>query len=232
MDWKRFWEEHPGRFAATAFREQVGRTFAGGRPTPAPELDVAFRQVVEGLQLRPDERVLDVCCGNGLLTRRLGDMADAVVGVDFASTMIAIAREHHGAPNVRYVEASATAISPTLLGPEPFDKVTMFESLQYFDPVTAPALFAALASVARPGARLYFSGVLDRGRIWAFFDTPERRAAYEASVAEGRQLLGHWWDASTLTGIAEEHGYRHELAPQDERLNTAHYRFDLILEAP
>jgi trans-aconitate methyltransferase len=49
--------------------------------------------LVESLQPRAGERVLDLGCGDGFLTQRIGDSGATVVGVDSSPQMIAAAKE-------------------------------------------------------------------------------------------------------------------------------------------
>jgi len=230
MDWRAYWESFPQQFAEQDFCQQVGRTAAGRVPTAEPELARVVDQVATGLELGPADTALDLCCGNGLLTRRLAARCRAVIGVDFSAPMIELARRHHAADNVTYLQASALELDPAAMpaGPPP-SRVSMFESLQYFTPAQLPALLAAIDRVVAPSAILYFSGVLDHARIWSFFNTPERRAAYEEQQRTGREIMGHWWRAADLEAAASAHGFTAQFLAQDPTLNTAHYRFDVKL---
>lgn len=49
--------------------------------------------LVEMLQPQPEERILDLGCGDGFLTRRIGESGAIVVGVDSSPQMIGAARE-------------------------------------------------------------------------------------------------------------------------------------------
>jgi hypothetical protein len=112
-----------------------------------------------------------------------------------------------------------------------FDKVSMFESLQYFRPETFGVLLERIADIVSPEHRLYFSGVLDLARIDRFLDTPERRRRFEEQAAQGQHEMGHWWTREAIARVAHQRGYHVEFRDQHPRLNTAHYRFDLLLVA-
>src|SRR5512137_2082064 len=62
------------------------------------------RPLVQGL------RVLDAACGEGYGSYLLAATAREVVGVDIAAEAIAHARRRYDAPNLRYLEASCTAL--------------------------------------------------------------------------------------------------------------------------
>lgn len=60
--------------------------------------------VIAGLTLRGDERVLDLGCGDGLLTARIAELVPdgEVVGIDASQGMIEVAREKEGR-NLRFI---------------------------------------------------------------------------------------------------------------------------------
>src|ERR1035438_4037931 len=66
--------------------------------------------LVEAAGLRMGERVLDLACGTGVVTRLLPDKVGAsgrIAGLDFSSAMLATASAATQNPLIEYVEASA-----------------------------------------------------------------------------------------------------------------------------
>ncbi len=73
-------------------------------------------------------RVLDAGCGTGYGCAELAPRASLVAGIDIASDAISYARQHCTAPNVRYTQASATAIP---FAAASFHLVTAFEVIEH-----------------------------------------------------------------------------------------------------
>jgi SAM-dependent methyltransferase len=101
------------------------------------------------------QRVLDLACGQGRVTRRLADMGAEVTGTDLSGAMLskAMSAERLRPRSIRYVQADA-GDTGWLLG-EQFDIVTCNFGLSDIDD-----LDGALASVGRllrPGGQFVFS---------------------------------------------------------------------------
>ena len=98
------------------------------------------------MDAKPGERILDLGCGTGPLTRRIADAGADVVGVDASAAMVAKARANY--PGLRFDVADATAMAFE----QPFDAVFSNAVLHWVRPPEAAAgrMFAAL----RPGGRL------------------------------------------------------------------------------
>lgn len=91
-------------------------------------------------------RVLDVCCGTGLMTTELAGRGLDVVGVDASPAMLGIARDRLGS-SADLVEC----VLPDLPVDGLFDAaISTLDGLNYLDPDDLRATFEAIADVLRP----------------------------------------------------------------------------------
>jgi demethylmenaquinone methyltransferase/2-methoxy-6-polyprenyl-1,4-benzoquinol methylase len=107
------------------------------------------RRAIAMLDVEQGARVLDLCCGTGVMTRDLAakTVDGSVVGIDFSSAMLAIARRNVANPNVEFVEADALHL------PFPdasFDGATMGFSMRNL--VDIGEGLREISRVLRPGA--------------------------------------------------------------------------------
>jgi ubiquinone/menaquinone biosynthesis C-methylase UbiE len=107
--------------------------------------------MIELAELRPGERVLDVACGTGVVTRLAAERVGgaAVAGVDVNPGMLRVARQVTGDTAIEWREASAEALP---LGDETFDVVLCQMGLQFF-----PDRLGAVREMRRvliPGGRV------------------------------------------------------------------------------
>jgi SAM-dependent methyltransferase len=100
--------------------------------------------------LLPDvtgDRVLDIGCGQGRLSRHLAKLGAEVIGVDVSAEMLGRARAS-GPPNITYIQADITG-HPGWWDGRPFDGCTCEMALMDIDDL-AGAL-STVAEVLRPG---------------------------------------------------------------------------------
>lgn len=110
--------------------------------------------VVELLDPRPGERVLDLGCGTGHLT---ADIAEAVgpegevVGVDAAAEMVAQARQAY--PDLRFERVDAREFDADELGVGGFDAVFSNAALHWVPETDQPAVAQRVADALATGGR-------------------------------------------------------------------------------
>jgi len=108
------------------------------------------------LQVRPDWRVLDVACGNGLFSRRLAALGADVTAFDFSSEMIAHARHRSRDPWIDYRVLDATDEQALLgLGQGRYDAA--MSSMALMDIADIDPLLCVLPRLLIPGGRFVFS---------------------------------------------------------------------------
>jgi ubiquinone/menaquinone biosynthesis C-methylase UbiE len=153
--------------------------------------DTRFRRrVVDAWRIRPGDRVLELGCGTGLMTRLLLDRGAVVTGVDRSEPMLARARRR--APEATFVSSDVTRFSTA----ESFDRVILSYILHELDaPARAAALSLASGALA-PGGLV---GIVD-------FDDRARRPV--------RTLLDLYLRVAEPPSARAwaKHGFREELA--------------------
>ena len=135
-------------------RAEFDRWALAGR---GPDMEAQHRRItektIERMELSPDERILDLGCGDGWASRLLSPLCPegAIVGVDISDEMIRLAREKSvNYENVLFVPGSAEEIP---WAEAYFTRVISVESAYYW-----PSLEAAAREIFRVtafGGRIY-----------------------------------------------------------------------------
>lgn len=229
MDLKASYDARVANADPTDHLSQVGHT-VNGAPISETDFAALHDQIADLLALGPEDRLLDLCCGNGLFTQPLAQRVAAACGADLSPELIRVARLDHPAPNLDYVELDACAADRLAERDEaPFTRVLIYAAWQHFDKKSGAKVLDALRRVTTPDARVLLGFVLDAALKNNFFDTPERRTAHEAHVAAGTDLLGVWWDRDDLTSLASECGFTCAYANPPAMAHAARYRFNALL---
>jgi ubiquinone/menaquinone biosynthesis C-methylase UbiE len=119
-------------------------------PAARRRADRRTRQLVEDAQLGAGRAVLELGCGDGFFTARLGEASGArVIGVDVSPDLLAAARER--LPAAEFVRADAHRLP---FAAASFDAVVGSSVLHHLEPSTA---LAEARRVLKPGGRIAFA---------------------------------------------------------------------------
>lgn len=112
---------------------------------------IALPTVMELLELRNNEKVLDIGAGSGVPAPHVARAGAQYVGVDLSPTMVRLAKRYHGDKG-RFFKGDARYLADDARLPQPFDAAVFLLSLQDMTPLDEVVVSAS--SVLRPGGRL------------------------------------------------------------------------------
>lgn len=161
--------------------------------------------LIEAARLQPNERVLDVACGTGVVTRLAAEQVGpggTVAGLDVNPGMLATARAVTAADTgIEWYESPAEAMP---LEAESFDVALCQMGLQFFSDRRAG--LKEMRRVLAPGGRAVFSLP---GPIPAVFEVFEEGLARHVSpqAAEFASLVFSLHDPDEIRGLTEGAGF-------------------------
>lgn len=163
-------EAHPYRDFELAGWQQAANTYAD---TFEGATRLFADALLDAVELKPGQKVLDVACGTGYVASRARARGASARGVDFSKAMLAQAARLHTSIEFDHADAEALPYSNNS-----FDAVVVNFGVHHF-PFPDRAL-AEVHRVLRPNGRTAFT-------VWA---TPEHHALY-AIALEGSRVAGN-----------------------------------------
>lgn len=127
--------------------------------------DMAFvaNYICDLLDIQSDEEVLDLCCGNGLVTKLVAEHCKSVCGVDYSPSLLGQAEKISVAKNISYIRGDATKLSDAL-GEREFDKIYISAAFQYFNKQTGSEVISNLYKHSKKGASIAILDIPDQSK--------------------------------------------------------------------
>jgi SAM-dependent methyltransferase len=207
------------------FLRQVGNTERGQSISDA-QFQSLLADLRTRLDLRPDDVLLDLCCGNGVFTRHLAGDVRRAVGLDFSKELIAIAGQHNRAENLAYHVQNVKDLGWRWNG-EKFNKVLMNGALQHFTSTDLETLLETVLPRMTEDRVLLFSFVPDFDRREAFRKTLKPSVELRLRRLLGRDLMGQWWKREGISETCARLGLKVEFLDVHPALDGSRYRFDI-----
>jgi ubiquinone/menaquinone biosynthesis C-methylase UbiE len=227
MNWKSFWQQQ-GRQENPLL--QVGRK--GGLLKQEEEWLVEYAAYIANqLNLTKEDIVLDVCCGNGLLTQYLAKHCKAILGIDFSESHIQFAQKHYASPTVQFVCGDALKLEDTTFDGElfkqGFTKSTLCFSFQYFESVQQGLQVVTGVFKHTKGA-LFLGDIPDRDRFFVYYNSFAKLGRLIKQMLFQQNDMGKFWSETELNFIAQAVHKKGEKLLQPRHFPYAHYRMDYV----
>lgn len=224
MNWNTYWKEST-KNESNKFK-QVQRTKQGVLLT-SNELNLYVEYLSETIELGKGDFVLDLCCGNGLITDELAPKCAKITGVDFTQALIDVANNHLS-PNQQYICSDVQKVHEILEGK--FDKIILLFSLQYFTIQQLETLIGHLIPLLNNDGVIFFSDIPNIEKQGKLSGTGLEKLKYKVKYLIGKDQTGKFWSKAELDNICANLNLQGQFINQPSELPYADYRFDYLIK--
>lgn len=208
------------------FWGQIRRTVQG-----EPVSDDQIRMIVDAIQtalcLKPDDKLLDLACGNGALSRLLFDSIAEYQGVDFSEHLISVAKKNfEKLPGYRFMTHGAAEYVRQETHPEKFTKVLCYGSFSYFPAADADEVLHTLHDKFHNVQSVFIGNLPDKDRAAAFYKAKQASAE---ELADNTSQIGIWRSQNEFAQLAAAAGWKTRFTTMPPEYYAGYYRYDVLL---
>jgi cyclopropane fatty-acyl-phospholipid synthase-like methyltransferase len=205
---------------------QVRRT-VNGKPVSEEQIAMIVQAIRTKLQLRPDDIMLDLACGNGALGSYLIDACAMIHGVDWSEYLIGVANSRFAVSDrTTFLVDDAAHYVENEPDPTRFTKVLCYGSFSYFSEADAVRVLTGLARRFVKVERVFVGNLPDAARADRFYPTGKD---YCKELQDHSAPIGIWRSESELRDLGSMAGWNLEVTIMPSDFYAAHYRFDAVL---
>jgi ubiquinone/menaquinone biosynthesis C-methylase UbiE len=229
MNWKHFWQQIGTQQNPLL---QVGRK-VGEVVQDEHVLEAYAAYIALTLELSQNDVLLDVCCGNGLLTSYLAKHCKAILGVDFSQTHIDYANIHFASSTVTFQCVDALMLEKKTLNGESFSsgftKSTLCFSFQYFE--SEQLGLQVVRGIFKQGVkRLFITDIPDSEHFLVYYHSFLKLARLLKQNLFKQNDMGKFWSEKELLYIAKSLGLKGNKILQPAYFPYSAYRSDFIFK--
>jgi len=232
MNWYNFWQNYRPikEFNTENLLYQVGKT-KYGKPISQIEFRAIVNDINKKLELNKEDILIDLCCGNGILTKELSQNVEQIYAIDFSEMFIKNAILYNNKINIQYLNSDIMNIGDIIFNNK-INTVLMYDALASFNKQMLTDILILLKNIITPNAKILIGAIPDITKKFKFYNTLKLKwyYFYNFILLQKNNGIGRWWHKNEIIEIASETGYTVEFITQNTTIHTAHYRFDVLIK--
>ncbi|NOT35755.1 MAG: methyltransferase domain-containing protein [Saprospiraceae bacterium] len=222
MDWKKFWNQKAND---SNEYKQVARIIHG-KEHSEEILDKIALRVISQLELQPEDSLLDLCCGNGLLTNLISKHCRQVDAVDISSNLIRKAQDKYNSGKIQFINSDVL----TYASYKKYDKILLYFSFQYIDTFEkGKDLIKNVIRMSNPNTRILIGDIPDIQKLSVYYPSTIDRLKYHIKNQFQNSDMGKFWSPSELDSICQSLKLKGEHIAQESWQPYSNYRFDYLI---
>jgi SAM-dependent methyltransferase len=230
IDIRSLYEAHARSCDPKDFQSQVMRT-PHGKPVGEDQVALIVAGIKKNLDLKPNDVLLDLCCGNGAITDRIFASCQGGVGVDFTAYLIEVAKKNFEQPPAcTFHVADALDYVETADECERFTKVMCYGAFQCLLESKAIGLLVALERRFPNVQRVLLGNLPDLDCAGIFWRQDVGSEPWPLDQLRRHDTpFGTWRTAPEIKQLTTLCGWDTAISRMPPPYFCAHYRFDAVL---
>lgn len=209
------------------FLGQIRRT-VNGEPVSEEQMQLIVDAIISRLKLNKEDKVLDLACGNGVLSKRLFDQCAELNGVDLSSFLISVAQEYfQDLPYYKFIQSDIVDFLSNDSEPLKFNKALCYGSFSYLSQEAAKKTLILLRSRYPNISHVYIGNLPDYDKRHLFFtsSTPSEKDLHIHTTS-----IGIWRSEEDFCTLSSECGWKPTIYYMSNNFYSRKYRYDVLLE--
>lgn len=208
------------------FWGQIRRTVQG-KPVSDEQIGMIVDAVTTRLDLKGDDKLLDLACGNGALSKLFFGRCTEYLGVDFSEYLISVAKKHFEAlPRYRFEMQDVAEYVRLEPRPERFTKALCYGSFAYFPDPAASEVLRLLFERFRNVQSIFIGNLPDKDKAQAFYGD---NAPTTEELADSSSQIGIWRTREEFSAMARDAGWKATFSTMPDAYYSSYYRYDALL---
>lgn len=218
-------KEYPKSCDPNDFFVQVKRT-VNGKPVSQEQINMIVDSIMNGLQLKSNDVMFDLGCGNGALSMLMFSFMKKYHGIDFSEFLVEVAKKNFEKQDFTFEIAEANSYMNEVASNPEYTKALCYGVFSYFDRNMAENILRKIFNKFTNISRFYIGNIPDKNRVDKFF---YKGIDYTKLIHDTQSAIGIWWTEDEFRELASKTGWNVEFIHMPANFYSAHYRFDLVL---
>jgi len=183
-------------------------------------------KIIEKLELKKNDIVLDLCCGNGLLATEIYQKVKKVYCIDINKRLLDVLKKK----KIDNIKISHKDIAKVNFEKKKFSKVIWYSGIQYFSQKDIISLAFKIFKFSKEKCIFYIGDIPDEEKLWKYFNNKSRKKNYFESIANNKPIIGTWLKKKWLKNLFLSAGFKRVIiVKQDKKFIYSDFRFDLLI---
>jgi ubiquinone/menaquinone biosynthesis C-methylase UbiE len=220
--WVDFWNKYAKNSKEKDSHSQVLRTL-NKKPIDSDLWGFTLDTIDASIEPNAKDTLLELCCGNGMISKHFSSKVDSIVSVDVSKDLI----EKIDTKKYNNIDAFDADIRDLSFKNSSFDKVIIYAGIQYLTRQESIELLEKIFFWLKDGGILFIGDIPDSQKKWNFYNTPEREAVYFENAKKGIDIVGTWFDMQFFSKLTDFIGFSQSShIVQNPELIYSSFRYD------